>query len=147
MSRWLLASLAVVAMACNAGPAKPRSIALGQDACASCRMAIGSMDTAAQVAAPGEESQFFDEIGCLRDYLRAHTMPPDAVVYVADHRTHTWVEARAAVFTRTSMTTPMASGLIAHADVASRDVDPAARDGSPVAVESVLGAHQGSSVP
>ena len=44
-------------------------IALGQDACAHCRMVIVSQATAAQIAAPGEEPRFFDEIGCLRDYL------------------------------------------------------------------------------
>ena len=77
---------------------------------------------------------FFDELGCLRDYLGGHATPADAVVYVADHRTGEWVTARTAVFTKTATSTPMGSGLLAHADAASRDADPAAAGGSAVVV-------------
>ena len=77
---------------------------------------------------------FFDEAGCLRDYLGSHATPADAVVYVADHRTGEWLNARTAVFTKTSASTPMGSGLLAHADAASRDADPAAAGGSTAVV-------------
>ena len=57
------------------------------------------------------------------------------MVFVADHRTGEWVDARRAVFTRTSIDTPMASGLVAHADAASRDADPAAAGGQPFTLD------------
>jgi copper chaperone NosL len=135
------------AASCAGATARPGAIALGQDACAHCRMVIVSQATAAQVAAPGEESRFFDELACLRDYLAAVAVPPDAIVFVADHRTSAWVDARHAVFTRTSVSTPMASGLLAHADEASRDGDPAARQGNPVAARAILGSYARSDTP
>lgn len=146
MTRGLL-SACLVATSCAGGPARPAAIALGQDPCAHCRMVIVSQATAAQIAAPGEEPRFFDEIGCLRDYLGAVVVAPDAMVYVADHRTHVWVDARQAVFTRTSVSTPMASGLLAHADARSRDADPAARQGDPVSASTILGSSVGSARP
>lgn len=128
----LLATL--VATACARGPAPPAPLALGEDACAHCRMTVVSQATAAQIARRGDEPVFFDDVGCLRDYLGRHTTPPDAVVYVADHRTGEWVDARTAVVTRTSTSTPMGSGLLAHADARSRDADPAAAGGSAAVV-------------
>lgn len=124
----LLATLVV--SACASGPAPPAQVALGEDACAHCRMTLVSQSTAAQIARRGDEPVFFDEAGCLRDYLGSHATPADAVVYVADHRTGEWLNARTAVFTQTSASTPMGSGLLAHADAASRDADPAAAGGS-----------------
>ena len=125
---------ALVVSACASGPAPPAKVALGEDACAHCRMTVVSQSTAAQIARPGEDPVFFDEVGCLRDYLGKHATPADAMVYVADHRTGSWVNARTAVFTRTSTSTPMGSGLLAHADAASRDADPAAAGGSAAVV-------------
>lgn len=130
----------IFAASCAGGPAGPETIALGRDACAQCRMVIVSQATAAQIAAPGEEPRFFDDIGCLRDYLTAGSVTASLTMYVADHRTGAWVDARGAVLTRTSVSTPMVSGLLAHADVASRDADPAAREGEPVAAGVILGA-------
>lgn len=131
-------SLLVVA-GCGPGASGPVDIALGQDACAHCRMTIAATSTAAEIVAPGDEPLLFDDIGCLRDYLAGAAVAPDAIVYVADHRTGAWVEAAHAVFTATSVSTPMASGLLAHADTASRDADSAAREGSPVDVAAVVG--------
>lgn len=125
---------ALVMSACAGGPPGPAGVSLGEDACAGCRMTIVSRATAALIARDGDEPVFFDDLGCLRDYLRQQPLPGDAVVYVADHRSGEWVNARAAVFTRTSTSTPMASGLLAHADAPSRDADPAAARGSQATV-------------
>jgi len=96
-------------------------------------MMVSDVRVAAQIVAPGEEPLFFDDIGCLRDYLASTSAAADAVVYVADHRTGAWVDATQAVFTRSAtIETPMGSGIIAHADAASRDADDAARGGSGV---------------
>lgn len=123
--------------ACASGPARPIPLRLGEDACAYCRMTIVSTTTAAQMVVPGAEPLMFDEIGCLSNYLSANHLE-DATIFVADHRTGEWVDAATAVFTRTNTQTPMASGLLAHADAASRDADEAARNGTPVPASGVL---------
>ncbi|OFW45936.1 MAG: hypothetical protein A3J29_21340 [Acidobacteria bacterium RIFCSPLOWO2_12_FULL_67_14b] len=147
MTRWMVVGSMCAVASCAAGPPGPAELALGQDACGSCRMTIVSGRTAAQIVAPGEEPQFFDELGCLRDRLRAAPLPAGAVIYVADHRTQAWVDARTALFTQTQTPTPMASGLLAHADAPSRDADPAARGGSPVAASAMFGSQERSAVP
>lgn len=133
MTKWVLPA-ALIMSACAAGPPGPATVGLGEDACAVCRMTIVSRATAAQIVRAGDEPVFFDEIGCLRDFLARRPLPDDAVIYVADHRTGEWANARTAVFTKTTVSTPMASGLLAHADAKSRDADPAAAGGSPATV-------------
>ena len=139
MKRWIAAA-SVMTISCVGAPATV-SIDRGHDACAQCRMVIVSLATAAEIVSPGEDPRFFDEIGCLREYLSqpSVSLPPDAVIYVADHLSGAWVEAGRAIFTRTAIATPMASGLIAHADIASRDADPAARGGASVTAVEILG--------
>jgi copper chaperone NosL len=104
-------------------------------------MAVSDARFAAQLAAPGEEARFFDDIGCLRDFLREAGGPTaGAVAYVADHRTRAWMPAADAIYTRVpALQTPMSSHLLAHADAASRDADPDAAGGTPVAVAEVFG--------
>jgi copper chaperone NosL len=134
--------LAFAAAACASGPPSPATLDTKNDACAHCRMAVSDPRFAAQIVAPSEEPRFFDDIGCLRAYLREHpSASRDQVAYVADHRTAEWVLAADAVFTMASgIQTPMATGLIAHRDVASRDRDPASRGGTPVPAAEILGA-------
>jgi copper chaperone NosL len=122
----------------GSGAAGPVAIDLGRDACSHCRMAIVSTTTAAEIVAPGEEPRLFDDLGCLRDFIAAAPLAPDAIAFVADHRTGAWIEARHAVFTKTSLQTPMGSGLVAHADAGSRDQDAAARGGVAVPGGSIL---------
>ena len=134
----MLFGACLVMTACASGPPRPSAIRLGEDACARCRMTIVGQETAAQIVSPGAEPIMFDEIGCLRDYLADHPLAADATVFVADHRSGEWIDARHAVFTKTATRTPMSSGLLAHADSASRDADPSARDGLLVANADVL---------
>lgn len=124
------------------GCASPAPVAVAvdtaADVCAHCRMTIVSTSTAAQIVAPGEEAVLFDDLGCLRDYAAGAGRAPEAMVFVADHRTGEWVDARTAVFTETSLDTPMGSGLVAHVTAASRDLDAAASRGTVVPVRSLL---------
>jgi len=134
-----LAAAVLLATGCaGSGTPGPVAIILGRDACSHCRMAIVSTATAAEIVAPGEEPHLFDDLGCLRDFVATARLASDAVVFVADHRTGAWIEARHAVFTKTALQTPMGSGLIAHADTASRDQDAAARGGAAVPNGSIL---------
>ena len=126
--------IAIVSVtACSSATLRPIALHTGEDACAHCRMTIVSTRTAAEIVSPGREPVVFDELGCLRSYLKAEPMPDDGVIFVVDHRTGAWVDARQAVFTQTETQTPMASGLLAHADAASRDADPSAIGGKAVA--------------
>lgn len=136
--------LCVLAAACASGTLRPAHIRLGEDACAHCRMTVVSDKTAAQIVAPGAEPLIFDELGCLRDSLVERPLGGDAVVFVVDHRTGAWSDARHAVFTRTSEHTPMGSGLVAHTDAASRDADPSAWHGAPVTADFILQPAKGS---
>jgi copper chaperone NosL len=104
-------------------------------------MVVSDARFAGQLAAPGEEPRFFDDLGCLRDHLRGNPrLPPGTVAFVADHRTRQWVRASQALFTRLeSLPTPMASHLVAHLDPASRAGDPATAGGTPVTVAELFG--------
>lgn len=139
-----LAGLALLALVAGCAPAviEPAGLDTKNDACRSCRMTVSDRRFAAQIVAPGEEPLFFDDIGCLRDYVKtaSASVPSDAVAFVADHRTAEWIAAATAVFTENrALATPMASGLVAHRDEASRDQDPAATGGRAVPAESVIG--------
>ncbi|HET9316349.1 MAG TPA: hypothetical protein VFQ51_12220 [Vicinamibacteria bacterium] len=125
---------------CGDGALEPAPLDTRNEACTACRMAVSEARFAAQVVAPGELPRFFDDLGCLGGYLKAGRAPAHAAVFVADHRTRAWVRAQDAVVTRVpALATPMGSHLIAHADAASRDQDPAAREGMPVAPSEAFG--------
>lgn len=131
----LLASL--VLPACAAPAAGPVAIEPGRDACASCRMTFASAATAVEIVRPGEEPVLFDDLACFRQYAAATPVPADATVWVADHLTGAWIEGPRAVVTASRASTPMGSGLVAHDSTATRDRDPAARGGTPVAWETL----------
>ena len=132
--------VSTLAAACADGPAKPASLSGSNEACRYCRMAVSNQRFAGQIVAPGEEPVFFDDIGCLSNYVQGRrALPRGAVVYVADHRTREWVSAAASIFTMVpGLETPMASHLIAHASGASLDADPVAAGGRRVAVSTLF---------
>ena len=127
-------------VACGSGAPQPASLDTRNEQCASCRMAVSSAVFASQLVAPGELPRFFDDLGCLADFLKAGKAPAGAVAFVADHRTKAWVRADRAVYTRVpGLETPMGSHVVAHADAASRDQDADARGGTPVAAAELFG--------
>ena len=138
--RALLTSM-VVLSGCASGPPPPATPDARGDACAFCRMAVSASGVTAQLVAPAENPQFFDDIGCLASFLREHADQPEgAVAYVIDHRTRQWVPAARALYTRIpDLDTPMGSHLVAHADERSRHDDEAAARGSVVALADVFG--------
>ncbi len=137
----LVFALAVLG-GCASGPPAPATLDTRAEACRSCRMAVSEARFASQIVAFAEEPRFFDDLGCLRDHLAsAGPLPPGAVSYVADHRTRAWVRAERAVYTRLpGLATPMGSHVIAHADAASRDLDPASRGGAALSASELFGA-------
>lgn len=135
---WILGS----ATACRSATPGPAVLDPAHEACAYCRMIVSDRGLASQLIAPYEEPRFFDDMGCLRNYLAtASTLPAQARVYVADHRTKAWVPAERAVYTRAEATTAaMGSHIITHESAASRNADPDATSGAPVDAAAVLGA-------
>jgi len=134
-------ALAAFLTACTTGPPAPAGLDTRNEWCGWCRMAVSEARFAGQIVAPSEEPRFFDDIGCLGRYVEGSKgLPKDAVAYVADHRTRAWVRADAAVYTFVaSLTTPMGSHVIAHADAPSRDADPAATGGTPRSAAELFG--------
>ena len=133
-------AVALVAVACGVGTPEPEPLDTRNEQCASCRMSVSSAAFASQLVAPGELPRFFDDLGCLADYLKAGKAPAGASTFVADHRTKAWVRADRAVYTRVpGLETPMGSHAIAHADAASRDMDGDARTGAPVSAAELFG--------
>jgi copper chaperone NosL len=135
------AALAFILFACACGRGLPAPVDVASsDACTFCRMTVADAHVAAQVVARGEEPRFFDDIGCLAGWLKDARVPDGGVAFVADHRSARWVRADRAVYTKASgVSTPMASSIIAHADRASRDADPAAMGGRTLSVADVFG--------
>jgi copper chaperone NosL len=136
-----VAALALILYSCACAQKLPEPVdPAPSDACASCRMAVSDVHFAAEVVAPGEEPRFFDDVGCLAKWLNTATLPDGALAFVADHRDGHWTLAGAAVYTRAlHLSTPMGSGIIAHASAASRDLDSAAADGGPLTSTDVFG--------
>ena len=133
--------LVMSAVACSAKEPSPAALDTGAETCRSCRMPVSDPRLAAQLAAPGEEPVFFDDIGCLGDFLRAQSPAAGTVIWVVDHRTVSWVRSTNAVYSRCpALATPMGSHLIAHTDSTSRDADTAARGCAGVSAQEVLGA-------
>ncbi len=139
-TRPLSLALLTLTIACASGPPPPATLVPGQDTCRFCRMLVSNTKVAAQIVEPSEEPVFFDDIGCLRNHLKAAAAGTIAYAYVADHRTGQWVAASQALYTRaSSVATPMSSHLIAHADAAGRAQDPAAESGIPLTASDVFG--------
>lgn len=127
------------ASACQSSPSLPATLDTAHEQCGYCRMIVSDQRVASQIVAPGEEPRFFDDLGCLANYLKTAQPPSGAVVYVADHRTKAWVRADQAAYTRAETTTAaMGSHFIAHESAESRDGDPDAKNGRPVDAAEVF---------
>jgi copper chaperone NosL len=122
--RVFLGALSWLTFAACSAAQQPASVDTRNDSCAFCRMTVSEVRFAGQIVAPGEEAKFFDDVGCLRDYLRQHAAAKGATAYVADHRTKMWTVAAKAVYVKNEQVeTPMGSHLLAYSDAASRDAD------------------------
>lgn len=140
----LMTTLVVTGMiwgaACGRSEPPPAVLDTAHEPCRFCRMVISDQRFASQIVAPYEEPRFFDDLGCLGNFLkRTRQLPSGALVYVADHRTRAWVRADRAVYTRVdTLSGPMGSHVIAHQSSASRDADVDAAKGFPASISEVF---------
>ena len=136
----IVTSVTAVSVRCGPALPPPAPLDTAHDPCASCRMIVSDRHFSAQIVAPFEEPKFFDDLGCLANYLKTSgPLSPRAVVYVADHSSLAWIPAHQAVFTRVdALTAPMGSHVIAHESNTSRAADPVARSGMPIERQEVF---------
>ena len=90
---------------------------VNEDICAFCRMAVSERRFAAQVVTVGGRAEFYDDIGCLVDWLAENGQPEGAGIFVVDFTTGRWLTATGAGYVRSPrLPTPMGHGLAAFAD-------------------------------
>jgi copper chaperone NosL len=136
----LLLLLLALTPACRTGTPSAARLESGTTACAYCRQTVTEPLLAAQIVAPGADPMFFDDIGCLIEYLSRNTrLRPRAMAYVADHVSGQWVPAVSALYTRNlRLPTPMNSHLIAHASIETQRQDPGVQGGVRVSTRELL---------
>lgn len=138
---WVL--MVVLMASCAPAATVPVTFDAAHEACAFCRMTGSNGRAAGQLVTPGEEPLFFDDIGCLRDYLAKTPAAKGAVAFVTDYTTREWLRADEAIFVmQPTVETPMGSHLIAFASETTRQNEPAAAGGSRVTTIEILGKKQ-----
>lgn len=87
-----------------------------------CGMVINDLDFASQVIAPDGKTWFFDDHGCMAAWLSARPFKNEAVIWVKDLQTMTWIDGRKASYSRTDQT-PMSYGFGAYSDTSAVRID------------------------
>jgi copper chaperone NosL len=111
--------LRTAAMAVLAGCARPapRPIALGEESCRHCHMAIADPRFAAELVTTTGMVFVFDDVGCLAAFVREGSVPAaeQHSLWVYDYlQPDSLLDARRAVYlSMDSLATPMASHLVA----------------------------------
>ncbi|MHC4577558.1 MAG: nitrous oxide reductase accessory protein NosL [Planctomycetota bacterium] len=112
----VVALCAGVLLGCGGAAPQPVELVLDEEACSLCRMAVSQRPFAAEAVARTGRADFFDDIGCLARWSRERAVPAETGLFVVDHETGDWLEARRAHYVRADrLQTPMASGLAAFA--------------------------------
>ena len=132
----LLSSIALLLLAaCSRDPGSgPVAVHWDRDSCERCRMVISDPHFAAEVRyfPPGKASRIalFDDLGCAMQWLKDKPWKddPNTEIWVADHRSGHWLDARKARYVAVK-STPMDYGLGAQDTAApvSLSLDQAAK--------------------
>lgn len=122
------AAPALWAFLAPADDAGPPVIRYGVDRCQACGMLIADARFAA-AARVDRHVRRYDDIGCLLRDAGEALAAGGAVAWVHDLLSERWLDAARAWYVRSSLQTPMGSGLAAYAD---RDAAGAAHPGTPV---------------
>ncbi len=125
----LLALLFAGLTACSGDPGTgPKSPKWDRDACERCRMVLSDRHYSAQIRVFPEGKRakvfFFDDIGCATLWLEKQPWKddPQTEIWVTDHRTGNWIDARTATYVAEKIT-PMEYGLGAQAEPAPGGLD------------------------
>jgi len=105
--------------ACESKPLGPVPLE-GDDACASCRMVISERRYAGELVDSNGEIYKFDDVVCMLRFAHAHGLQQSSAKYfVMDYASgNHWIAATDAHFVRlrSSISSPMASGIVAFRD-------------------------------
>ncbi len=114
-TRWLTAGgITWALMACTGGVPEPVEIALNEETCSHCRMAVSQREFAAEVVTVTGRVDYFDDIGCLAKWVVEHQPSESAGLFIVEHHSGEWLDAKAAYYIRSEkLPTPMSSGLAA----------------------------------
>lgn len=125
-----LTALLVTVVACSGGRPEPIEFTLNEESCSFCRMAVSQREFAAQVVTVAGAFDTFDDIGCLRDWIKEQHPPETAGIFVVDFPTGLWLDARTASYVLAKkLPTPMSSGLAAYQEEASAETAAAKLEG------------------
>jgi nitrous oxide reductase accessory protein NosL len=119
---------------CTLQARSPEPVPIDRVECARCRMLISTDTGTAEIVSPGEETRFYDDVGCLAAEWPARAGRGRAFVRVASGR---WIEAGSAFYAQAeSIRTAMASGFGAFAT--STDASGADRAGRSLTFDDVV---------
>jgi hypothetical protein len=128
---WLFAGLLLLLLlgACSGDPGTgPKEVKWDRDACERCRMVLSDRHYSAQVRVFPEGKRpkvfFFDDIGCATLWLegKAWDDDPKTEIWVTDHRSGAWIDARTVTYVQEKIT-PMEYGLGAQPEPAPGGLD------------------------
>ncbi len=105
----------IVGLLAACGPAGPRPIAYGKEACANCLMTVSDSRFGAELVTRTGKVHVFDSAECLAEYVRAHPAEATGSLWVTDFgRPGTLLPAAGADYLRTSeISSPMGLGVAA----------------------------------
>lgn len=146
--RWLPLGLTLLLAACSGAPdSGPKSVRWDRDSCERCRMVLSDRFYAAQVRylPPGKQRSavlMFDDIGCASLWLEDKPWRdlPSTEIWVTDHRTGAWIDARKAYYVKDRQT-PMDYGLGAQTEAVAGSLDFAQAKEQVRAVEQRFNSH------
>ena len=119
-----------------------------EDMCSNCRMAISERRWAAQYITRDGEAVKFDDIGCMRDYIKVkESMGLIAALYVADYDSGKWLDGTSARYLRAAgFKTPMGAGIVSVAGQERLAVLAADNNAEVLTFEQVFGSSDASSL-
>ena len=107
----------------TSAPPKPPTILAGRDVCAECGMIINEPRFAAAIAIDSPDAHkplLFDDVGDYFDYQESHADLKVLARFVRLYDADAWAPAESAWFlVSETIQTPMASGIVAYADIGS----------------------------
>lgn len=107
-------AVAGVAIMAGCSPAKDAPVELfPEDMCSSCRMSVSDPAYASEIITSRGEVLKFDDLRCLENYRKAHPEIAGDRIYLKDVDTKEWMGFDKGILVRTSMNTPMGSGIVA----------------------------------